>query len=103
VTRYRYIEYDGAFGTEYRFERAGDVIPEHRHRVNEGHGIRCLAGRVYLNGSITVAIDPESGEIVFDGTVPHTITALLPDTVIFNRMHMRLPNYLQMLGTGDIV
>jgi hypothetical protein len=103
VIRYRYIEYAGEFGTEYRFQFAGEAIPGHSHRAGQGHAIRCLSGRVFLTGAVTQAIDPESGEILFDGTVPHTITALLPESVIFNRMETRLPNYLEMLNVEGTV
>lgn len=102
MIRYLLTEYAGAFGTEYHFEFAGDSIPEHSHRLNEGHAVRCLKGRIRLHGQIS-SQDIEPGqEIVFDGTRSHGLMALVDDTVIFNRLEMCLPNYRQLLGTGGI-
>lgn len=74
-----------AFGILYIFTDAGDEIAQHRHRKEDLHNIMVMKGAVALlieNEGTLFAI---AGELLdFDGSKPHTVRAIEPDTRTFH-------------------
>jgi hypothetical protein len=103
VIHWFWAEHDGAFGCEYHFQHNGEFLPEHRHKIFDGHTVRCLRGRAWLRFQDKTGIEftPAHGDISFDVTRYHTVVALCDGTVIFNRLTNRPDDWQQMLGTGE--
>ena len=87
-------EFEGPrWGCRYIFKNRFDKIPTHSHPPHLEHNITVVRGSVLTNNVIL-----KKGDIYeFDGTKPHSIMALCPDTEILNvYKHGIPPGYLQV-------
>jgi hypothetical protein len=65
-------------GYRYKFLAAGERIPEHSHGAETAHNVICLSGSVRLNDHVISA----GQTFDFDWSLPHTIVALEPATIL---------------------
>jgi hypothetical protein len=100
---YRYAYYGDEFGVEWDLPRVGDEIPTHTHPPGEGHSIRCLRGgvRVEFPGVkilLKLGQPPIGAHFVY--THPHSVTAMEPNSAVFNHLEFPPPDHEAMMRGG---
>lgn len=78
MTHYDIYRSGRVFAMRYRFESAGDAIPEHAHQDWAFHNVVVLKGSCAFESQGTTRI-LRAGEVFdFDGRIPHRISACEP-------------------------
>jgi hypothetical protein len=104
--RERYTELEGEFGCEYVLEKAGEGFGVHAHSIERRHACLCLKGQVLVEICPAGEQEPQwlildansqAEEPEFNSLLPHRITAMEDNTVIFNRMYVRPADWRELL------
>jgi hypothetical protein len=78
----------------YRFDHAGDGIPEHAHGPDMTHDVRCTRGSVMVYGPTMVwcHLLKAGDRLEFDSQQPHEIQALEEHSSVVNEYYRGIPS-----------
>jgi hypothetical protein len=78
----------------YRFDRAGDGIPEHAHPEEMTHDVRCTRGSVMVYGPTMIwcHLLKAGDRLEFDSKQPHEIQAAEDNSSVVNEYYHGIPS-----------
>jgi quercetin dioxygenase-like cupin family protein len=102
-TLYRPYRSGELFGAVYTLEHKGDGLPEHAHTREMEHNVVVLRGSISLFLPGAKLTFTEGALVDFDGSKPHRIVALEPQTKILNLYLYGIPSQYAALPESEFI